>query len=370
MISDVLVVGAGPAGIAAVSALRHLRVSWVDPAFSAGRLARIPTVACNTKVDLLTSAKFLGHPLLQSIDGVPPAVARLVAGAKPLQTNPDPCELGWTKLGDCQEVYSAATAGLKADGVPCVQGRVESLSQVDGSWRALVMGGSDGTDQEIVARFVVLATGAEPRARSGSNVLHLEDAFNLEVLRARLAPGSRVAVLGNSHSASIVVDNLRTLSDPLGLKTAVFTRRPVRMAEWEPELGTYRYTSTGLKGLGAVVGRECLEAGTPWLEIKSSESFDAGEWDAVVDCTGYDASPLPMIDGVAINADRDEATGKLGLPGLYAVGAPWPEPPGRLWGVGLEDAEGFRTEASFIGFHLFLSRAELIAAEVAKAMAS
>lgn len=370
MISDVVVVGAGPAGIAVVSALRHLRVSWVDPAFTAGRLARLPTVACNTKVDLLTSTKFLGHPLLTSLDGVGPAITQLIAGARPLPTNPDPSKLGWTTLGDCQRVYSAATAGLKADNITCFQGRVENVLRAEGAWSASVTGDDGTTKREILARCVVLATGAEPRTGGGKRAVPLEDAFNIETLRARLAPSDRVAVLGNSHSASIIIDNLRALSGPMDLRVTVFTRRPVRLAEWDGSLGTYRYTSTGLKGLGAVIGRECLASGTPWLDIQSSESFDADAWDAVVDCTGYDASPLPTLAGEELSSHRDEATGRLGPPGLFALGAPWPEPPGRLWGVGLEDEAGFKSEHNFIGFHLFLSRAELVAEEVAKALRS
>ena len=53
--ADAVVVGAGPAGIAAVSQLvaRRLRVHWIDRAFRSGAMARYSAVPANTKLDVL-----------------------------------------------------------------------------------------------------------------------------------------------------------------------------------------------------------------------------------------------------------------------------------------------------------------------------
>ena len=55
--ADAIVVGAGPAGVAAVGRLlaHNLRVTWIDDGdFSAGALARYRDVPANTKVDVLS----------------------------------------------------------------------------------------------------------------------------------------------------------------------------------------------------------------------------------------------------------------------------------------------------------------------------
>lgn len=52
------------------------------------------------------------------------------------------------------------------------------------------------------------------------------------------------------------------------------------------------------------------------------------------------------MDGLdASTLSRDEATGSL-AERLYGVGVPWGEPPGRFWGKGFENVEGFKGFAS------------------------
>eukprot|EP00913_Durusdinium_trenchii_P005548 g5169.t1 len=109
-----------------------------------------------------------------------------------------------------------------------------------------------------------------PRGREGSFcvVSVLRTTVDQETLKKALAPHQRVAVLGNSHSAAVSLAKLGDLAVPLSLRVGCFGRRPLRCAEWLPQHDMYRYTSTGLKGFGAVFGRECMAKGTEWLEIK------------------------------------------------------------------------------------------------------
>lgn len=364
---DVLIVGAGPAGIAATLALQGRRIAWVDPEFSSGRLARWHTVPCNTKIDLLVGQKFFAHPLLESMRmKIEPALDQLVAGAYPLPESKDPSTLGFCYLGDCKAVYDALTAELQARDVETMCGHVDRLAHGDIGWKATCKS-AEGT-KELMAHCVVLATGVEPKKFAGPCAMSVEDVFNTELLASKVRPGEKLAVLGNSHSAAIALANLHALKDSLNIHIVNFVRRPVRLAEWVPDLGTYRYTSTGLKGFGAVFGQKHMTHDSQSIQIRPAESFVQNEFDWIIDCTGYVPTPLPAISDVSCSLERSEASGRLGqelgISGLFAVGAPWPEPPGRYWGKGMEDAEGFRTESNFIGFHLFFDRAASIASEI------
>ncbi|CAE7229284.1 AgnR1 [Symbiodinium natans] len=367
--ADVLVVGAGPAGISAVLALQlqKRRIFWVDPAFQSGRLARYLTVPCNTKVDILAGDRNFRHPLLQPVAScVTPALQKLIAEAEPLAESTDPSELGWTTLGSCKHIYDAVTTGLShAGGVSRCFGKVTRLTRVGSHWVAAV--DAAGSRTSVKVQCVVLATGAEPKAAPLPNAMSAETTFDEALLRQRLRPNQRLAVLGNSHTAAVALAKLSELAGPMSLSITCFSRRPLRCAEWLEDSNVYRYNSTGLKGFGAVFGRKYMVHGTSWLEIKHIKEFLPEEWDWVIDCTGYVKSQLPTIDGVkAQELPRDEVSGALlgAPPGVFALGVPWGEAPGRLWGQGREAEDGFRGEDTFVGFAMFFARAGLIADEI------
>jgi len=371
--ADVLVVGAGPAGIAAVVALQQRRrVVWVDPEFQSGRLKRFLTVPCNTKVDILASESNFRHPLLQHVGGsVAPALQKLIADAESLPGSTDPSQLGWTTLGACKRMFDAITSGaLQAGGLSRCFGKVLRLTHDGAHWVATV--DSQQGQKCVKVRCVVLATGAEPKAAPVPNALSAEKTFDEDSLRQHLRPNQRLAVLGNSHTAAVALAKLGELAVPMSLSITCFARRPLRCAEWLEHSQVYRYNSTGLKGFGAVFGRECMIHGTSWLQVKDVKDFSPEHWDWIIDCTGYVKSQLPAIDGVTKAQDlpRDEASGALlgAPPGLFALGVPWGEAPGRLWGRGLEAEDGFRGEDTFVGFSMFFARASLIANEIGKVL--
>eukprot|EP00927_Polykrikos_kofoidii_P079271 TRINITY_DN76058_c0_g1_i1.p1 TRINITY_DN76058_c0_g1~~TRINITY_DN76058_c0_g1_i1.p1 ORF type:complete len:459 (-),score=82.37 TRINITY_DN76058_c0_g1_i1:9-1385(-) len=426
-LADVLVVGAGPAGIASVLSLRGLRVVWVDPEFDSGRLGLLKNVPCNSKVDLLNGNKFFRHPLFDSVASARnPALDKLIAEAYHLPTSRDPSALGWTNLGACKGVFDAATAAILTSGddessaLSRVRGRVQRLSRsvASGEWLATVSNFTtpqetsteeDGGDIQgaaefiqVRARCVVLATGVEPKVPQDGKHLSSEVAFDPEALHARLRPGDAVAVIGHSHSAAVALANLSRLVDPLQLQLTIVPRtlKPARLAEWVPELGSYRYTSSGLKGASAVFGEAVMTGPNnklDSLDVVPLENFDPESCRWLVDCTGYVPSSLPWIvssdanlgeratdlapvapsggtakkvvasgtsAGVVDHPTRDRVTGRLvGFQGLFGLGAAWGETPGVTWGQGMEEVEGFKNEY-LIGFHVFFTRATMMRAEI------
>eukprot|EP00434_Breviolum_minutum_P005093 symbB.v1.2.004491.t1/scaffold250.1/size251770/2 len=380
--ADVLVVGAGPAGISAVVALRSRgrRVLWVDPEFNSGRLSRYMDVPCNTKVDILVSKKNFGHPLLNDKEvNISKAIDVMRDTAHELNGSIDPSTLGWTSLGRCKDIFQVATSQLIDAGVAHVKGKVIKLKPVGTGWEATIQK-ENGREQYFKTFAVILATGGEPKVpqlKDATKAMSLEVTFQKDQLSEALISKKRVAVLGNSHSAAVALAKLGEFAESRQLQVACFKRRPVRCAEWLPHQDGYKYTSTGLKGFGAVFGRQYMDKGTTWLEIKDVQDFNEAQWDWVVDATGYKQSVLPEIPGIDTSKLlRNEATGRLelteasnvGNTQLFAVGVPWGEPPGRFWGKGCEDLEGFKGETTFTGFSLFLDRALLITEEIHRAM--
>mmetsp|Transcript_34124 Transcript_34124/g.73768 ORF Transcript_34124/g.73768 Transcript_34124/m.73768 type:complete len:463 (+) Transcript_34124:115-1503(+) len=435
-VADVLVVGGGPAGIAATLSLwslggDDLQVAWVDPTFTSGRLAKLENVHCNTKIDLMSNANHFRHPNFGKVEAVETEVQHMCATAHHLKDCTDPSQIGWTRLGSCRRIFDAATRGILSSGrVKALQGTVlacvfDASQQL---WKSQVVAQSSdhGTSAPaaaaaaaaaaaprlITSKNIIFATGAEPRQTVSTTrvatLLDMEEALDLEQLRIVLRPhlrdssaGGRVAVLGNSHSAALVLSNLRDLASEFHqIKVTNVVRREVRFAEWMENIGSYKWNSTGLKGYGAVFGRAHMIPGTEgssWMSIEPFDSFDESNFDFVVDCTGYVGTKLPELrllertssassasaseaSGPAAPAAaaaeaagagagrlvevrplRDDVTGRLqGLPAAYAVGAPWGEPAGILWGKGYEKNEGFVSESSFIGFRVFTDRSNLI----------
>ncbi|OLP80437.1 hypothetical protein AK812_SmicGene39154 [Symbiodinium microadriaticum] len=320
-------------------------------------------VACENEA----SESNFRHPLLQHVgSSVAPALQKLIADAESLPGSTDPSQLGWTTLGACKRMFDAATSGaLQAGGLSRLIGKVVRLTPNGAHWVATV--DSHQGQKCVKVRCVVLATGAEPKVAPLPNALSAEKTFDEDSLRHQLRPNQRLAVLGNSHTAAVALAKLRELAVPMLLSITCFARRPLRCAEWLEHSQVYRYNSTGLKGFGAVFGRECMIHGTSWLQVKDVKDFSPEHWDWIIDCTGYVKSQLPAIDGVikAQDLPRDEASGALlgAPPGLFALGVPWGEAPGRLWGRGLEAEDGFRGEDTFVGFSMFFARANLLADE-------
>ena len=230
--ASVIVIGAGPAGVAAVGALvaKRKRVVWLDPRFRVGALERYKAVPANTKIDVLApgfEAQYLPQGLPSG--GAVSALARMHREAIALPANPDPAELGWTTLGACQELMQEMTSALLAEpSVSACRGHAVGLErQPDGEWVVQVAGvPGDGADsRDLRAPCVVLAPGGAsspvpPQLRISAwargegtlaaqpRVLHQEQALELHRLPELLGGARRVGVVGGGHSGVVLVQRL------------------------------------------------------------------------------------------------------------------------------------------------------------------
>lgn len=391
-----IVVGAGPSGIAAVGALiaRRQRVVWVDPNFTVGALARYKAVPANTKLDVLLPG-FVGF-LPQGLPSAAAerALARMQVEATTLHANPDPCELGWTTLGSCQELMQTMTAALLTEpGVSACRGRAIGLErQVDGTWSVQLAGSHGiGVDaRDLRAPSVVLAPGGSPSPvppqlrlsawASGARrprVLHLEQALQFERLPALLAGARTVGVVGGGHSGVVISQRLH---EHLGRRVSLFVRSPLRLACWDAHAGAYgAWAFRGLKGAAAEYAvRHGLVGLTPpggevvpGLELHHSSVLSksaavSADLDAVVFCLGYTRAPLPLLTH---SGGRPlDTIARHGAPG-GALFAPSGEPIHGLFGIGLAFSDDEYTSGDAygeVGFFPFAARA----AEIAQAVAA
>ena len=278
--ADAVVVGAGPAGIAAVSQLvaRRLRVHWIDRAFRSGAMARYSAVPANTKLDVLLPGLALFLP--PDNDGQWMAQERRVAAERSLEAmraaathqpfNSDPSPLGWTTLGAVADYFDTVTSLLLNDPrVSCCTARVTSLVRQHGTSAAFDRGWAvhvcEQTGSLPIAHSpsVVLATGGTPCAAPAAvqpsawasedggaapRVLSAEAALDPQRLRELVRPHETVAIVGGGHSAFVVAMHLVKQR----VRTRLFIRRPVRLAQWDAHGDAYgAWAFRGLKGAAA-----------------------------------------------------------------------------------------------------------------------
>ena len=272
----VAVIGGGSAGISAVAALASARrsVLWYDAPqassqqpFAVGELQNYRAVPANTKVDKLVKGIFgnaVLAPWIAGSEDATLALAQLSAGGEafPALEPHDPSPDGWVGLEPCRNLFARISDALAAsEHVTCVRSRVDSVdhrSSGGGRWTVRAAA-ADGAIQEVQAAALVLATGGTPRAVAvpahPAREIPVMTALDPSLLTAALsmpAAEATVGILGNSHTALVILDVCRSL----GVKQVnLIARRPIRHAEWVPDVADYRYTMSGLKGRGSLVGR-------------------------------------------------------------------------------------------------------------------
>lgn len=422
--ADVIVVGAGPAGVVAVGSLlaQKLRVLWVDDRFDGGALAHYRDVPANTKVDILAAMRttdFLpgGLPI-----GSPAAAVmdEMATTAHAIHMEHDPATVGWTGLDRCHDFFGALTESLRKDGrCTSVVGRVGTLRLAHGTggWHARLHGAPPGAFS-LVAPSVVLATGAvestppdtlAPSAWScaadgrSPRVVPLVSALQLEQLRALVAPHETVGIVGGGHTGLVVA---RHLVEALRVKsTMLFVRRPIRLAQWDANAGAYgSWAFRGLKGAAAHFALRqglvdvypppnglIVNGSAPGLELHDSRALStcretSARVDAVVYCLGFGEAPVPTI--LRPGTRTEDAAAALAPEGRVAaaeedvaVRVGQPEVPGGalrdadgmplkgLYGVGLGFADAEYTSGAAYaeaGFMPFAVRAQEIAMQVAR----
>ena len=397
----VVVVGAGVGGVAAAGALSAagVKVTWIDPTFTAGAFARYRDVPANTKISLL--APHFENLVPQGVTAAArDALDALKSSAYTLRLPSDPdAGLGWCGLDAVGSVLSAMSRPGYLPAVQTVVGTVIGVQrEAKGGW--LVQHQTEGGAVEALrAESVVLSTGCVPvaapsallprhwahaeggeAAAAAVRVIPLEEALQVELLQEHLraAGGGVVGVVGGGHSGVVLVRALLALPGVPGVR--LFIRRPIELAQWSPELGKYdAWGFRGLKGAAAELALEHGLVGAPppngpaggkdarlelWdVGALATDPRAAAGLRSVVFCVGYERGPLPPIvtaDGAAATVTGCEpttggllASGDAPLPGLYGAGIAFAED---------EDSSGAPyPEASL---KAFAARAQVIAADV------
>lgn len=311
MIYQWAVIGAGPAGIAAVGNLLDHDVSgesilWVDPKFNAGDFGTIwSNVPSNTTVKLFI--KFL-----------------LACNSFAYSTCPHDFDLHHQNQDQTCNLRLMAepliwvTEQLKKQVHP-VQDFVEKLSFSDGVWTIHFK------DIQLKVNKVILAIGAEPKCLPISSVpiISLQDAMDSERLKNHVSHEDTVAVFGSSHSAILI---LRNLVEQKVKHIINFYRQPLRYAI--PFEDWILFDDTGLKGTTAEWARSHIDSGL-LHNVERIYSDENNIKNNLSRCTkaiyaiGFERRVFPKIEHLE-NLTYNEQCGII-APGLFGLGIAFPE---------------------------------------------
>lgn len=305
------VIGAGPAGIAAVGKLLDLGISgtdilWLDPYFKVGDFGRLwHNVSSNTKVHRF-------HDFLEAINSFSYKTAKVDFRLTHLKPE-DTCILSevvapllWVTQQLSNQLVTEKTVVHRMN----LSERIWSLE----------------TDSKIYkAKNVILATGAVPSNLNypGTELMPFDIAIDKERLAASVDKQKIYAVFGSSHSAIII---LRHLVD-LGVKKIInFYRSPCRYAiemdDW------ILFDNTGLKGETALWARENIDGILPSNLVRYNTTepniarFLPG-CDKVIYAVGFEKRNTIVI-GDYEQAGYNPHVGIIG-PGLFGLGIAYPE---------------------------------------------
>ena len=308
---DWCVVGAGPAGIAAVgklidSGVPSDRIGWIDPYFAVGDLGRKwSLVPSNTRVDLFLrflhachSFEFKKRPNKFRLEELDPS------DTCPLQYIAEP--LQWV-------------TDLLKKKVKTLQEEAVSLILDRGGWEIKT------NSVAVHSKNVILAIGSEPKVLNYSSVetIGLDIALHPEKLAKVVSSKDTVAVFGSSHSALLVLASL--ISSPVK-RVINFYRSPHRYAVYMD--GWILYDDVGLKGFTAKWAKEHLDGKlSDKLErvLVSDHTFDESLrlCNKAVYATGFERRKLPLLEQFD-KLHYDDRTGII-APGLFGCGIAFPQ---------------------------------------------
>lgn len=334
---DAVVIGAGPGGLTCVSNLLDQglsKVAMIDDGFSAGRInERYREVPSNTKTTMFEKWATHTEAFKSALEKAPSGNAY----EKMLTFNQDKgCQ-----LGDAVNVAQLLSDGLRKDSrVDSMKTRVHEIKRANGTWQIPKLG--------LNAQRVVLAVGSHPRPNSLADryphisPLDLDTTLKPSALKDAVPRGSRVAVVGSSHSAILALKNLQELPE---VEVVNFYRSKLLYAEYKD--GWILYDNTGLKGVAATWAREVLAGEKPpanlrRINLKQDNRSEQQIYDEelkncthLVSAIGYDINALPriVVDEVTVEPEFDPLTGRFRkakggkelLPGLFGAGIAYPE---------------------------------------------
>lgn len=303
------VIGAGPAGIAAVGKLLDHgiapeKIAWIDPAFGAGDLgAKWRSVSSNTQVALFLD--YLSGSSAFQFSAAPPMPIRQV----------DPQET--CALALIADPLVWVTQRLR-ERVEVLQTTATALFLENRQWRI------ETHQRELVSQNVILAIGAVPKKLSHPHLqeIPLDVVLDPEKLAAQQLEDATVAVFGSSHSTMSALPNL--LRHPVK-RVINFYRSPLKYAIYLDDW--ILFDDDGLKGQAADWARENIDGRYPerlercWVSAPDfAEKLAA--CDRVIYAVGFERRKLPETKQYGV-LDYDPTNGIL-APGLFGCGIAFP----------------------------------------------
>ncbi len=308
---DWLVIGAGPAGIAAVGKLIDAGISphaigWMDPHFTVGDLGKkwfyVPG---NTSVALFLrymetchAFDFKDRPEKYPIEKLDPK---------------DTC-----LLQDVIAPLQWITDHLKKK-VQTFQDTAMALNLSEGRWEVKTK------KHSAFAKNIILAIGSEPKSLSypGLETISLETALDLEKLNSAIHSQDTIGVFGSSHSAILVLANLFKTK---AKKILNFYRSPHKYAVFFEDW--ILFDDIGLKGFTAKWARQNLDKEMPkklQRVLTTDHEFEEllSLCNKVIYATGFEKRKLPILEQYE-SLHYDDRTGII-APGLFGLGIAFPQ---------------------------------------------
>lgn len=328
------VVGAGPAGIAAVGqlldqAINPKEILWIDPEFHVGDLGKKwPEVSSNTTV--ANFLYYLNFCKSFCFDQCPQEIS--LSKQNPSET----CRLGMV-VKPLQWISDHLSTKVKIQ-----KSHVSQIKELHGFWQLHHARGIDN------AKKVILAMGAEEKSLTYSNnTITVEDAMKPSKLQNIVSNQHTIGVFGNSHTGIVALYNLMNLNPK---KVYLFYRSPLKFAI--PLGDGYLYDNTGLKGYSADWAKENLLKNIPknlsMVHLQDQEfEQHLSQCDFVVYAVGFEkrkSITLPFH----IKEHFDPFTGII-APGLFGCGIAYPE-------KGLEISGDYEYRVGLKKFMQFINR--------------
>lgn len=304
------VVGAGPAGIAAVGLLIDAGVNpkhifWVDPHFKVGDFGMLwNEVSSNTSVKLF----------LEFLNGI--HAFDYAERTKPFKID-DMDKIGFTHLREVAYPLQWVTDRLRSK-VHSIQDTILRLFIGDSYWNLETENQIYQTDK------IILATGATPKRLHYSQLdeIKLSTALHPQELKNVVTSDDTIAVFGSSHSAMII---LRNLLEANVKKIVNFYLAPLKFALQMD--GWILYDDTGLKGETARWVKENIsKRAHPLIERYISNDSNIENYlfqcNKVIYAVGFDQR-IPL--GANIDFRKYDDSNGIIAPGLFGTGIAFPK---------------------------------------------
>lgn len=314
-IYQVAVIGDGPSGLAAISELLGKgikQIVWIGKEFKAGRLNHYRQVPSNTKVCLfLKYAERICKGAALPFDG------KITELFKDLDPN-----------GHCLLSCAADMVTLLSDRLRKPNESVQSIKEFAEKVVFKDLWSIHLSNQQIVqARAVILAVGSHPKAGfiHHRSVVDVDTALCKDRLVGIINKSDKIAVFGNSHSAMLIIKNLKEI----GANPTCIYKHPPLYALYGVG-NQIIYDNTGLKGVAAEWTRQHW-AGLQ--KIRFHQEMKVDDFDHAIFATGFERNSTLQIEhenNVLKAGDLIKENGHLldgqhhVIPGLFGVGIAFP----------------------------------------------